>query len=82
MVTAISNVSDLTQKVERKIYELRYGDSKRTIITNNLAKRIKSICINEGICYPLNESINNVDYKKHGVYGSLRLLAEKYGIIL
>jgi hypothetical protein len=74
----------LTARLEKSLYNLKYGDKEITIMDDKLYEKIKCICATSGLDFPLIKTCDGiyVDCDTSKVFCTLSKLADDYGIIL
>lgn len=82
-------VKDLTVKLEKSLYELRYSDSQYTVLTESLYSQIKIMCENSacnehGLSFPLTRVDGEIylNANNEDLFKVLHVLANEYNIIL
>ena len=84
VTVAKEKMRDLTARLEKSLYNLRYGDKEVTIMDDKLYEKIKCICEASGLDFPLVRVCDEiyVDCDTSKVFCTLSKLADDYGIIL
>jgi len=83
-IIAKEKIKGLTARLEKSLYILKYGDRVITVMNSELYEKIRCICEDSGVEFPLVKICNDiyVDCNTPKVFCTLSKLADDHGIIL
>ena len=83
-ITAKNKLKDVTARIERTLYKLKYGERTISVMDESFYDRVKCICTTNDYPFPLIKDCGEIliECDTHQVFCTLTKLADDYGIII